>query len=394
MYAIFDNGKKLHVTAAMADQLIRDGKWMTPTVMDQTELDKTPPTGVLANVSGDSRPLEIKFIAPAPVAAPTPAPVVAPAPVVPKVNNNFKLVRGNGSNLGRTRLHGNGAAVYAYFEDGRKLYVTGAMANELRNARKWSEPEVWDQATVDSKQITGAMASVDGARSDNYGGIPYEAKFELVRGNGPGLGESYLRGNGAAVYAVYANGTKLHVTAAMAEQLKANDLWLEPTVVAQDQLDASTVAGTMADLNGNAGALVIQMEPSQQPTPVPSVAQMRLETPAAPEPVVAPAAAPTPEPAAIPMTPDRTGASKPTSTLSPEEINHINNGGTYQELETVNAIYASGDPTAIDNWERFSKTRKYSLDTPWGVEYQKVIDGGYGHDLAVAWTRGKYPGMF
>lgn len=68
----------------------------------------------------------------------------------------------------------------------------------------------------------------------------------------------------------------------------------------------------------------------------------------------------------------------------------VEGGGTFSQLDQVSNIYASGDPAAIDNWERFSQTGKYSPDTPWGATYQSVVKDGYSHELASAWADGTH----
>ncbi len=523
VYAVFDDGRKLHVTGTMAEELKKNGKWVEPTIMNQAELDKNPPTGVLASTSGDSKPLEVQFEVPG---ASSGASNSVSNPVV----SSFKLVRGGGPNLGTKQLIGNGAAVYAVFDDGRKLHVTAAMAEKLVQEGKWKEPELMDQGELDKTPVAGTLAdssgrvgalevplletplpssggtrhmetmptiipdnpsnsssnttstpkpardedwvvdrtgekrdlydpkygydsvqerievknhiyqgkgtfqeldqiaaiydSKDPKRIDDWERFSHTGKyapgatpdvapvavavastpapstpvnnFKLVRGNGPGLGNSQLKGNGAAVYAIFDNGTKLHVTGAMAGELQNQHRWVEPEVWDQNTLDQTPPSGTLADVNGRAGALeVLWLPPAPAPAPTP-------------DPIVTPPAAPVATPAPQPAAPvefvwDRNGVARnlydpslhyDTDAERASVRSSVASGSSWDDVDRVGAIYDSGDPAAIDNWERFSKTGKYSLATPWGAEYNKAITEGYSNELATAWVKGKYPGMF
>jgi hypothetical protein len=496
VYAVFDNGRKLHVTAAMAEQIVKEGKWVEPTIVNQAELDSTPPMGALASLSGDYRPLEILFEAPSASAG-------ASTPTTTPASSSFKLVRGNGPNMGTKQLIGNGAAVYAVFDDGsKKLHVTAAMAEQLVKDGKWQEPAVIDQKELDSTPVGGTLAdtsgkvgvlevplveatplpssndtrhmetmpvilpddptetapsvpstpkpawqpdpvvdrtgeerdlmdpkygydmnerieiknhvyqgggtfeeldqiaaiydSGDAQRIDDWERFSQTGKyapgaiaavatpapapstpvnnFKLVRGNGPGLGNSHLMGNGAAVYAIFDDGRKLHVTGAMAGELQRQGRWTEPEIWDQASLDQTPPAGTLADVNGAVGALEVQWLP-----PAPAVAE-----PPAPAPVAAPAAP------VIEMLADRTGAQKPLNSLSAADIAHINGGGTFQEIDQVAAIYASGDKTAIENWERFTLTGKFAPTSAYGMEYQKAISEGIDPATATYWCNSKF----
>ncbi|MBP6962438.1 hypothetical protein KBB49_02795, partial [Candidatus Saccharibacteria bacterium] len=60
-------------------------------------------------------------------------------------------------------------------------------------------------------------------------------------------------------------------------------------------------------------------------------------------------------PATITLT-DKNGVSRTAAINSPEAI-HVGSGGTWQDLDTVSAIYSRGNATEIANWERFSGSK-------------------------------------
>ncbi|HMT56310.1 MAG TPA: hypothetical protein PKD20_05565, partial [Candidatus Saccharibacteria bacterium] len=117
--------------------------------------------------------------------------------------------------------------------------------------------------TAPSNTGSPASSATTSSSTDSTNGKP----FELVIGDSTAnLGTTQLKGNGLAVYAVFADGTKLHVTAAMAEQLVANNKWTTPKKIDQATLDAVPPAGTLASINGGIAPLEIQFDPSASST--------------------------------------------------------------------------------------------------------------------------------
>ena len=124
-------------------------------------------------------------------------------------------------------------------------------------------PPAAGSGTAPSNTGSPASSATTSSSTDSTNGKP----FELVIGDSTAnLGTTQLKGNGLAVYAVFADGTKLHVTAAMAEQLVANNKWTTPKKIDQATLDAVPPAGTLASINGGIAPLEIQFDPSASST--------------------------------------------------------------------------------------------------------------------------------
>lgn len=132
----------------------------------------------------------------------------------------------------------------------------------------WTTPAVLNQGTIDQAPITGALASASGGTAPlsipvgdsnivtvaagAASNIIGTSNFKLVKGDGPNLGAS--AGNGAAVYAVMPDGSKLHVTAQMAEELRKNNLWTTPEERPQEEIDRTPAIGTLSTISGGVGA--------------------------------------------------------------------------------------------------------------------------------------------
>lgn len=426
VYAVFDGGKKLHVTAAMAEQLVKDGKWEEPTVIDQNELDSTPVAGTLADTNGRVGSLEVPLVetpvpasngtmrteikdpmpvavsgggtsssssAPAPTTSTpttTPKPAWTPDDVVDKTGEKRDLMDPKyGYDSVQERIE-----VKNHIYQSKGTFQELDQIAAIYDSKDPQRIDDWERFSHTGKYAPGATPDVAPVAAVAVAAPAPSTpvnNFKLVRGNGPGLGNSHLLGNGAAVYAIFDNGTKLHVTGAMAGELQNQHRWVEPEVWDQNTLDQTPPQGRMVDVNGGVGSLEVQWLPPAPATP-------------SPDPVIPPAApAPTPQPETpVDFAWDRNGVARNLFDPSlhydtPEEREKVRasvtHGGSWEEVDQVGAIYDSQDPVAIDNWERFSSTGKYSVDTPWGAEYRKAITEGIDHNTAVYWCNSKY-GIF
>ncbi len=505
VFLVSSSGELFHVTADLASRMQAQGLWYEPEVVAQSQVNGMNLRGSLQYVE------ELGVLN------------------IPPAGNGYLLVRGDSTaHLGTAQLSGNGDAVYAIDTEGNKFHVTAAVAQQMVANNTWTEPAILNQGTVDRSPVAGALASPSGGTAPlevpvtpstpapvtggttsptASTGVPSTTAptattpsdptmgkpFELVQGNNPGTGETQLKGNGAAVYAVFADGTKLHVTAPMAAQLVANNKWTTPRMVDQATLDAVPPSGSLATINGGRAALVIPFDPTAatttttttrtQSAQTESVAGVGMATevsvnatstsgtwtpeevwdsqgqmqdindpkygyteqqkqdiknfiwnnggtwagleemavsyeggvqaepsqfitlpdtsPEAPtnsskpaDPVVAaPVASAPAEPAKIIVT-DATGVARDLTNETPANQlaiqQHINGGGTFAQIDQIAAIYASGDATAIDNWERMTLTGKYSATTAYGAEYQKALQEGYTAEIAKIWCDGKF----
>ena len=418
VYAIDTEGRKFHVTAAVAQQMVTNGTWTEPALLNQGTVDRSPVAGALASPSGGSAPLEVPVTpnTSAPVAGGTPVttgtPASAPtttATTDPTMGKPFELIQGNAPGTGETQLKGNGAAVYAVFADGTKLHVTAPMAAQLVANNKWSTPRMVDQTTLDALPPSGSLATINGGRAALV--IPFDrtaATTTTTTTRTQNVQTQSLVGAGMATEAVVnassapatwtpeevwdsqgqvqdINDPKYGYTEQQKQDIK-NFIWNNGgTWAGLEQMAISYEGGVLPSTEGDLSQVITLPDTSPE-------APANSSKPSDPV-VAAPVASAPAEPAKIIVT-DATGVARDLTNETPANQlaiqQHINGGGTFAQIDQIAAIYASGDATAIDNWERMTLTGKYSATTAYGAEYQKALNEGYTAEIAKIWCDGKF----
>lgn len=354
VYALFEDGTKLHVTEAMAKELDAAGKWYEPQQLEQSEIDKTPPAGRLININGASGPLTVDYVAGGASTPSTSTPVPAVTPDGPKASDRAKeLVQATFRQyFGKD---GTAAEVEAYaldMDNGRSLNVIRAEISAKPEAASFREDLI--QQTF--QQFVGRAADADDLRIHNEKLMSGEVTPEQFR-IGIANAQEAVDWQNAQVAGVSGQAQSMYGEAI--QNIYRQQLGRDAS---PEELRMHTAALSDGSLNLQQLTDQVYWSPegsSYRGEPVTSVG------PGSSVVEPAPAAGPT-------WTPDvqydRTGASRDLNDpkygyndARKQELRvHMWNQGTWEEIATIEDIYASGDAGRIDAWERFSQTGKYA----------------------------------
>ncbi len=136
LYIINREGERFHITATAAQEMMNNGSWKDPEVMNQAQLDNMAlrysidSAANLGTING------------------------------PKYNG-FMLVKGDGPALADDQLAGNGNALYAVDNRGNMFHVTGQVYTELiaQNGGVAPTHVVMNQGVIDGMGVDGVMTS-------------------------------------------------------------------------------------------------------------------------------------------------------------------------------------------------------------------------------------------
>ncbi len=353
VYALFEDGTKLHVTEAMAKELDAAGKWYEPQQLEQSEIDKTPPAGRLVDINGGRGPLTVDYVAGG--ATPTTStPVPTAAPDGPKASDRSKeLVQATFRQyFGKD---GTAAEVEAYaldMDNGRSLNVIRAEISAKPEAASFREDLI--QQTF--QQFVGRAADADDLRIHNeklMSGEVTPEQFRIGIANAQEAVDwqnSQVAGVSGQAQAMYGEAIQNIYRQQLGRDASPEELRMHTAALSDGSLNLQQLTDQVYwSPEGSA----FRGDPVTTVGPGSSVAEP------------APAAGPT-------WTPDvqydRTGASRDMNDpkygyneARKQELRvHMWNQGTWEEIATIEDIYASGDAGRIDAWERFSQTGKYA----------------------------------